>query len=65
MDHNEEPIVPEYCPFNGRFTFTYNTNDASEGSLECPVPMSELDTCPSGSFLNLRYHGCSFEDYSK
>ena len=54
-----------YCPFNGRFNFIYNVNDGSESTTECPDPVSELDNCPSGSALNLRFRRCSFENRGK
>ncbi|XP_049781506.1 uncharacterized protein LOC126183504 [Schistocerca cancellata] len=58
-DSGGEPIRPEYCPINGRFTFTY-----SGVGGECPVPVSELDNCPSGASLSLRFRRCSFPDYN-
>lgn len=35
-----------------------------EDKIECPNPDSELDTCPSGSAMNLRFKKCSFENHA-
>ncbi|GFG31845.1 hypothetical protein Cfor_02655 [Coptotermes formosanus] len=61
-DLGGEEVKRVYCPFNGRFNFIYNVNDGSESTTECPDPVSELDNCPSGSALNLRFRRCSFEN---
>ncbi|XP_063845973.1 uncharacterized protein LOC135091863 isoform X3 [Scylla paramamosain] len=49
-----------FCPINGRFHFTYDVNDGTESSVECPEPSSELSNCPRGSELQLRFRRCSF-----
>ncbi|XP_069693976.1 uncharacterized protein [Periplaneta americana] len=61
-DLGGENITQVYCPINGRFNFIYNVNDGSESKTECPDPVSELDNCPSGSALNLRFQRCSFDN---
>lgn len=64
-----EPIIKEHCPFSDRYRLTYNTDDGFEDKVECTSnsdshsEVSELDSCPSGSQLNLRFKGCSFEDH--
>ncbi|KAK8745086.1 hypothetical protein OTU49_000454 [Cherax quadricarinatus] len=49
-----------FCPINGRFRFTYDVNDGTESSVECPEATSELSNCPRGSELQLRFRRCSF-----
>ncbi|KAK7056584.1 hypothetical protein SK128_000487, partial [Halocaridina rubra] len=49
-----------FCPINGRYRFTYDVNDGTESSIECPEPSSELSNCPKGSRLQLRFRRCSF-----
>ncbi|KAG7157070.1 hypothetical protein Hamer_G019296 [Homarus americanus] len=49
-----------FCPISGRFRFTYDVNDGTESSVECPDPTSELSNCPMGSELQLRFRRCSF-----
>lgn len=39
----------------------YNLNDGYEGHVACPTPKSEIDTCPSGSAINIRFRECTFE----
>nr|CAD7405108.1 unnamed protein product [Timema cristinae] len=65
QDFGSRGIHQEYCPINGRFTYIYNVNDGLENNVECPDPVSELDNCPSGSELNLRFRGCSFDSHGK
>ncbi|XP_063596545.1 uncharacterized protein LOC134773284 [Penaeus indicus] len=49
-----------FCPINGRYRFTYDVNDGTESTVECPEPSSELSNCPKGSQLQLRFRRCSF-----
>lgn len=49
-----------FCPINGRYRFTYDVNDGTENSIECPEPSSELSNCPKGSQLQLRFRRCTF-----
>lgn len=59
-------IKYDYCPINGKFQFVYQTNDGSESKMECLRPMSsEIDNCPNGSEVNLRFRGCSFDNHGK
>lgn len=64
-----DPIIKEHCPFSDRYRLTYNTDDGFEDKIECSsssdlnTEVSELDSCPSGSQMNLRFKGCSFEDH--
>lgn len=43
-----------FCPISGRYSFTYDVNDGTESSVECPEATSELSNCPKGSELQLR-----------
>lgn len=63
-DADGQEIRKQYCPINGRFKLTYNVDDGMEDKIECPNPDSELDTCPSGSAMNLRFKKCSFENHA-
>lgn len=58
-----QDIHREYCPINGRYSFTYNIDDGNEDRVECSGNYSELDNCPSGSAINLRFRKCSFENH--
>lgn len=60
-----EEISQEFCPISGRYTFTYNLHEGAEDKAECPDPMSELDNCPRGSELNLKFRRCSFENHGE
>lgn len=60
-------IKYDYCPINGKFVFAYN-NDGSDGKMECrmrsgAMSASEIDNCPNGSELNVRFRGCSFDNH--
>jgi hypothetical protein len=67
-----EKIKPVYCPFSGHYKFVYKVN-ATEGTttnpkgingqpMRCEDSVSRLDSCPSGSAINLRFRGCSSPD---
>lgn len=58
-----QEIRREYCPISGRFQLTYNVDDGQEDKVECPTTDSELDNCPSGSAMNIRFRKCSFENH--
>ncbi|KAK3910670.1 Elongation factor 4 [Frankliniella fusca] len=60
-----EDVIKEYCPISGRFDFTYNVNDGLENKQECPNSVSELNNCPNGNALNVRFKSCSFENHSE
>lgn len=60
-----QEIRREYCPISGRYQLTYNVDDGQEDKVECPTTDSELDNCPSGSAMNLRFRKCSFENHGK
>lgn len=73
LDFDGEQILREFCPIDGRYRATYNVHDVEDGdatvtaslagiSVECAGGESQLDTCPSGSALNLRFRKCSFGD---
>lgn len=63
LEFDGSDIRREYCPINGRYKLTYNVDDGLEDKMECPQPDSELDNCPSGSAMNLRFRKCSFENH--
>ncbi|CAD7085507.1 unnamed protein product [Hermetia illucens] len=62
-DAGGQEIRREYCPINGRYKLNYNVDDGQEDFMECSTMESELDNCPSGSAMNLRFRKCSFEDH--
>lgn len=39
----------------------YSMNDGFEGQVACQKQKSEIDTCPSGSSINIRFRECSFD----
>ncbi|ROT66766.1 hypothetical protein C7M84_015192 [Penaeus vannamei] len=56
-----------FCPINGRYRFTYDVNDGTESTVECPEPSSELSNCPKGSQFQVvragvygKFRRCSF-----
>ncbi|XP_076029973.1 uncharacterized protein LOC143018485 [Oratosquilla oratoria] len=49
-----------HCPIDGRYRFTYNLNDGTEDTVECPEPFSQVANCPHGSQLQLSFRRCSF-----
>ncbi|XP_053680572.1 uncharacterized protein LOC128731471 [Anopheles nili] len=55
-------VRQEYCPIHGRYRMTYSvdSSDAPDGVTECDSVESEVDNCPSGSALNLRFRNCAF-----
>lgn len=63
IEFDGQDIRREYCPINGRYPLTYNVGDGTEDRAECPGKDSELDNCPSGSAMNLRFRQCSFENH--
>lgn len=58
-----QSIHREYCPINGKYRIAYKADDGSEDKMECSSYESELDNCPSGSAINLRFRKCSFENH--
>lgn len=62
-DYNGDEIRREYCPISGRYRFTYTVEDETANkSMKCLGKDSELDNCPSGSAMNLRFRRCSSEN---
>lgn len=60
-EHNGAEIRREYCPINGRYHFTYKKGGNAVGdAAECRGHDSQIDNCPSGSAINLRFHKCRF-----
>lgn len=61
FEYNGDEIRREYCPFSERYHFTYTIEDeAATEPMECLGKDSELDNCPSGSAINLRFRQCTF-----
>ncbi|KAF7491320.1 hypothetical protein SSS_06808 [Sarcoptes scabiei] len=52
-----QSIEHVFCPFNGRFRFTYTGNN---GKLRCDSGYSEMSNCPHGNALNVKFRKCSF-----
>lgn len=61
-EFNGDEINREYCPINGQYHFMYNIDDGINEPIECTGKESEMDNCPSGSAINLRFRNCSFEN---
>lgn len=62
-EYNGDEIRREYCPFSERYHFTYMAEDETAiEPIECTGKDSELDNCPSGSAMNIRFRQCSFEN---
>ncbi|XP_055545949.1 uncharacterized protein LOC129730552 [Wyeomyia smithii] len=61
-DWNGDEVRQEYCPIHGRYKLTYNIDNGTEDQVECESQESEVDNCPSGSALNLRFRNCAFRD---
>ncbi|KAG8236091.1 hypothetical protein J437_LFUL016142 [Ladona fulva] len=59
-----EKIQSEYCPLDDRFTFTYSTNEGSDGHAGCHKHTSEMENCPAGSGLHFRFRDCTFPDHN-
>ncbi|XP_039449210.1 uncharacterized protein LOC120428283 [Culex pipiens pallens] len=59
---NGNEVRQEYCPIHGRYRLTYNIDNGTEDRVECESQDSEVDNCPSGSALNLRFRNCAFRD---
>lgn len=64
LEYNGEQIKRQYCPFNGRYRLMLTIDDGGPETTGCDLKNSEIDNCPSGSSLNLRFRQCSFHDYS-
>nr|XP_040222749.2 uncharacterized protein LOC120949487 [Anopheles coluzzii] len=56
-------VRQEYCPIHGRYRMTYSVDSSDTAdAIECDSVESEVDNCPSGSALNLRFRNCAFPD---
>ncbi|XP_044741758.1 uncharacterized protein LOC123302749 [Chrysoperla carnea] len=62
FDAEGHVIRKEYCPIHGKFTFTYDVSDDASNKAVCFNRKSSIDSCPSGSALNLHFQDCSFEN---
>lgn len=63
LEYNGQPIKRQYCPINGRYRFLLTIDDGGPETTGCDSKNSELDNCPSGSAMNLRFRQCTFSDY--
>lgn len=61
--YNGESIQRQYCPITGRYRFSYSADNGTGELIECGGKDSEIDSCPSGSALNLRFRHCTFPSY--
>ncbi|XP_058058208.1 uncharacterized protein LOC131209215 [Anopheles bellator] len=63
-DYDGVAVRQEYCPIHGRYRMTYSmdSSDTTDGTVECDSDESEVDNCPSGSALNLHFRNCGFAD---
>lgn len=52
-----QSIEHVFCPFNGRFRFSYTS---SNGELHCNYGYSEMSNCPHGNALNVKFRKCNF-----
>ncbi|XP_071453396.1 uncharacterized protein [Hetaerina americana] len=62
-----EVIRSEYCPLDGRFAFSYTTEDTSDGRRRqalCQRHDSQMENCPVGSGLHFRFRGCAHADHN-
>ncbi|CAG2112018.1 unnamed protein product, partial [Medioppia subpectinata] len=49
-----------FCPFNGRYRFTYGANN---GDQHCDQNYSELSNCPHGNALGAKFRKCNFPNF--
>ncbi|CAH0562713.1 unnamed protein product [Brassicogethes aeneus] len=52
----------QYCPIDGKYFVNYENPNLPIKS-ECKGNNSTVDSCPSGSTLNFRLRGCTFDSY--
>ncbi|XP_044765249.1 uncharacterized protein LOC123321619 [Coccinella septempunctata] len=65
-DVHEFPTMRKYCPLDGKYSVIYrNRNVRSLKKIECHGLDSTIDSCPSGSTLNIRLKGCSEGEMSE
>lgn len=62
IEYNGNEIQRQYCPINGRYHVSYSIDDGSD-PIGCDGQDSEIDNCPSGSAINIRFRKCTFENY--
>lgn len=64
LEYNGEQIKRQYCPFNGHYRLMLTIDDGGPETTGClDTSTSEMDNCPSGSALNIRFRQCTFRDY--
>lgn len=60
---NGNDIQRQYCPFDGRYKVSYSIDDGTTEPIACDGEDSEIDNCPSGSAINIRFRKCTFPNY--
>lgn len=61
--YNGAEIQRQYCPIAGRYRFTYIAENGDSIINQCDRNDSEIDSCPSGSALNIRFRDCDSRSY--
>lgn len=61
-----QSIEHVFCPFNGRFRFSYIGNNGGSSTsqqqqMRCDFGYSEMSNCPHGNALNVKFRKCSFQ----
>ncbi|XP_045482394.1 uncharacterized protein LOC123686367 [Harmonia axyridis] len=65
-DVHEMQTTRKYCPLDGKYSVIYrNRNVRSSKKIECLGLDSTIDSCPSGSTLNIRLKGCNEGEISE
>ncbi|KAL3290191.1 hypothetical protein HHI36_023550 [Cryptolaemus montrouzieri] len=61
-DMHKAPTSRKFCPLDGKYSVVYSSrNVRSLKRIECAGLDSTIDSCPSGSILNIRLRGCNLE----
>lgn len=54
-------IQRDYCPIDGKYAVKYKINSRN-GKEECKGSESTLDSCPTGSVMNIHFRNCNFQN---
>lgn len=57
-----QSVEHRFCPFNGRFQFSYMTQSKE---FRCEGEQSELSNCPHGNALGVKFRQCTFPNMGK
>lgn len=52
-----QSVEHRFCPFNGRFKFTYMSQNKE---FACDNSLSEVSNCPHGNALGIKFRQCTF-----